>query len=182
LGAFRYYTPDSSGNEGALLVFDAFNRKLTSTLQLKTDPSALLMAPDGLTAYILNGAGTITYYDVLSGTADLTASTFASGSSAGYNASGQVYAHPDGTRLFWSSGGELQVFDLTTRKVTNRFSFGLPSTIAASAVMSMSQDGNRVYISDLLGDVVVLDTRYGRTLAKYNVGSGAAVFDGPPAN
>ena len=51
---------------------------------LKFVPAALLMAPDGLTAYILSNTGTITYYDVLSGTSDLTVSTYPPGSNAGY--------------------------------------------------------------------------------------------------
>jgi hypothetical protein len=178
--AVKYFSPDSSGNQGALLVFDAVSRTLTSTLLLKFAPTALLMAPDGLTAYLLSDTSTLTYYDVLSGTADLTVSTLTPGSSAGYNPFGQVYIHPDGSRLLWSAGGQLQIFDLTTRTVTKRFSFGLPSTVAAGAAMSMSQDGGRVYVSDVLGDVVILDTQYGNILLTYNTGASTATFGGPP--
>ena len=64
LYAVAYYAPDSAGNNGVLLVFDAVNRKLKSMLPLKYAPSALLMAPDGLTAYLLSSNGNITYYDV----------------------------------------------------------------------------------------------------------------------
>lgn len=99
--AFRLSSPDASGNSGLLVVFDATNRVVTSTMPLKYGPTAFLMAPDGLTAYLLSGGGQITYYDVLSGTADLSASTFTPGSSGGYNGVSNVFIHPDGTRLFW---------------------------------------------------------------------------------
>jgi hypothetical protein len=109
-GATAFYaasnhTADSSGNNGALLVFDVASQTLTSTLLLKYAPTALVMAPDGITAYLLSNTGMITYYDVLSGTADLSLSTYTPGIAGGYpGASSQVFIHPDGTRLFWNVG------------------------------------------------------------------------------
>ncbi|MEP7353937.1 MAG: hypothetical protein ABI824_11960 [Acidobacteriota bacterium] len=178
--AVKFFSPDASGNQGALVAFDAVNRKVTSTLLFKFQPVAILAAPDGYSLYLLNADSTITYYDILSGTADLTISTFTPGKSGGFNPAGQVYVHPDGTRLLWSSGGNLEVFDLTTRKVIHQFSFGLPSTIAASAAMTMSQDGNRVYISDSLGDVITMETDAGGILMTSNTGTATSVFGGPP--
>ena len=78
--AFRYSSPDSSGNNGALVVFDAVGRTVFSTFPLKNAPAALVMAPDGLTIYLLSSNGNLTYYDVFSGTADLTVSTVQPGS------------------------------------------------------------------------------------------------------
>jgi hypothetical protein len=184
--ALKYDSPDSAGNNGALLVFDAVDRTLTSTMLLKFVPTALLMAPDGLTAYILSNTGTITYYDVLSGTSDLTVSTYPPGSDAGYpGASSAVYIHPDGTRLFWNVGVYLTVFDLTTRQVTNQFNSGLPTTVGRT--FSLSQDGGRAYFSDQQGDVAILDTYYGTVLASFiagastsNAGAATSVFGGPP--
>jgi hypothetical protein len=168
-----YFTADASGNRGALLVYDAVNRKLTSTLPLKFSPQQLLMAPDGLTAYIIGSqSGTIAYYDVLSGTADLTVTRIPS-------FTGQVFIHPDGTRLFWDAG-QLEVFDLTTRKIVNEFKFGLPTTSATS--MQMSQDGSKVYVGNGLGAVVILDTRYGNVLGTFQSPGPAQVFGGPEAN
>jgi hypothetical protein len=168
-----YFTADASGNRGALLVYDAVNRKLTSTLPLKFSPQQLLMAPDGLTAYIIGSqSGTIAYYDVLSGTADLTVTRIPS-------FTGQVFIHPDGTRLFWDAG-QLEVFDLTTRKIVNEFKFGLPTTSATS--MQMSQDGSKVYVGNGLGAVVILDTRYGNALGTFQSPGPAQVFGGPEAN
>jgi hypothetical protein len=141
LEAVSYYSPDSAGNNGALLVFNAVSRTVTSTLLLKNAPGAIVIAPDGLTAYIMTSAG-VTYYDVLSGTADLTASTYTSGLGGGYGG-GPVFIHPDGTRLFWNTNYILNVFDLTTRRVTNLFNSGLPST--AGSAMTVSQDGARAY-------------------------------------
>jgi hypothetical protein len=179
LYAVSYYAADSSGNNGVLLVFDPAARTLTSTLPLKYAPTALLMAPDGLTAYLLSSGGMITYYDVLSGTADLSASTYPAGSNAGYpGTSSAVYIHPDGTRLFWVVGGNLVVFDLTARTVTNQFSSGIPTTV--SQTFSLSQDGWRAYFSDQQGDVAIIDTLNGNILATSNTGSGTAVFGGPP--
>jgi hypothetical protein len=174
---FKYLSPDSSGNNGALLVFDAVGRTVTSTVPLKYAPTALVMAPDGLTAYILSGNGMITYYDVLSGTADLSVSTYTPGMSGGYPGN-PVFIHPDGTRLFWNVNYLLEVFDLTTRQVTNQFNSGLPSTSAAS--MTMSQDGGRVYMSNGSGAVVIVDTQYGTVLNSYQRSSAVQVFGGPP--
>jgi WD40 repeat protein len=131
------------------------------------------MAPDGLTAYIIGSqSGTIAYYDVLSGTADLTVTRIPS-------FTGQVFIHPDGTRLFWDAG-QLEVFDLTTRKIVNEFKFGLPTTSATS--MQMSQDGSKVYVGNGLGAVVILDTRYGNVLGTFQSPGPAQVFGGPEAN
>jgi DNA-binding beta-propeller fold protein YncE len=172
--AIKYDSADSAGNNGALVVFNAASRTVTSTMLLKSTPYALVMARDGLTAYLLaTGAtgGTITYYDVLSGTADLTVSL------PNYNPFAPVFIHPDGTRLFWNTNAILNIFYLTTRQVITVTS-GLPST--ASPTFSMSQDGGRVYFSDQAGDVVVLDTIYGFTLASFNAGAAVSIFGGPP--
>ena len=125
LEAFQFFSPDSTGNSGALVAFDAVNRKVTSTLLLKNGPSALVMAPDGLTAYLLSNNGQITYYDVLSGTADLSVSTFTPGLAGGYpGSSANVFAHPDGTRLFWNVNTLLVAFDLNTHKIAYRTQLG----------------------------------------------------------
>jgi hypothetical protein len=177
--AFKYDSPDSAGNNGALVVFDAAGRTVTSTMLLKFTPTALLMAPDGSTAYLLSNTGTITYYDVLSGTADLTVSTYPPGSDAGYPGAGSaVFIHPDGTRLFWNVGVYLTVFDLTMRTVTNQFNSGLPTTVGRT--FSLSQDGGRAYFSDQLGDVAILQTYDGTVLTTYNTGAATSVFGGPP--
>jgi hypothetical protein len=178
--AVPFYSPDASGNNGALLVFDAVKHALTSTLLRQNGPVALLMAPDGLTLYLLessNSGVTITYYDVLSGTADLTVSTATPGVSAGIEG-GSIFIHPDGTRLFWNENYQFNVFDLTTRKVTQQFTSGLPST--AGPGMTMSQDGARAIFSDRAGDVVVLDTLNGTILASYNTGYPTSAYGGPP--
>ncbi len=177
LEAVKFFSPDSSGNKGALLVFDAVNRKVTATLLVKIYPAALVMAPDGLTAYLLGESGEITYYDVLSGTADLTLSTYTPGQSGGFPGSSQVFIHPDGTRLFWHIGAQLEVFDLTKHKVTYQFNSGLPST--SPVAMQMSQDGSNVWMNNALGKVVVLDTRYGNTVATFQGDPNSAIFPGP---
>jgi hypothetical protein len=177
LYAVRYYTPDSAGNNGALLVFDVASQTLTSTLLLKYAPAALVMAPDGLSAYLLSNGGMITYYDVFSGTADLSASTYTPGMNNGYPGSNaQVFIHPDGTRLFWGVGVYLEVFDLVTRQVTAQFNSGLPTT---SASMQMSQDGSTVWFADTLGNLSILDTRYGSILGMPTGSPQTAVYPGP---
>lgn len=178
LYAVGYYSPDASGNNGALVVFDAVNRKVTATLPLKYAPTALVMAPDGLTAYLLSNSGMITYYDVLSGTADLSASTYTPGLAGGYpGASSAVFIHPDGTRLFWNVGYMLTAFDLTTRKIAGYFNSGLPSTSGSS--IQMSQDGSTIWFANGPGNVVILDTRYGNILATYQTSPESAVYPGP---
>jgi hypothetical protein len=178
LYAVAYYTPDSAANNGVLLVFDVPTRKLRSMLPLKSAPSALLMAPDALTAYLLSSTGNITYYDVLSGTADLTVSTFTPGIAGGYGPPDQVFIHPDGTRLFWNYGPSLVVFDLTTHKIANQFNSGLPMG-SALASMQMSQDGSTMWFASALGSVVILDTRYGNILGTFQAMPNGAIFPGP---
>ncbi len=176
--AIRYDSPDSSGNNGALLVFDAANRTVTSTLPQKYGPTALVMAPDGSTLYILDTRGTLAYYDVLSGTADLSVSTFTPGE-AGGTFSGPIFIHPDGTRLFWLVDDAVSVFDLTKHKVTSHFSSGLPFT--SEVTMTMSQDGARVYLSNRAGAIVIMETKYGNILTKRNsTGQSSLVIGGPP--
>jgi hypothetical protein len=178
LEAVGFYTPDSAGNNGALLAFDAAGRTLTSTLPLKYTPSAIVASPDGLNAYILSQGGMLTYYDVLSGTADLSVSTYSPGLFGGYGGTGnKVFIHPDGTRLFWNINYLLDVFDLNSRQNTLLTS-GLPST--AGPAMWMSQDGGRVYFLDREGDLVVLDTQNGKILATFNIVGAGWFFGGPP--
>jgi len=50
---------------------------------------------------------------VLSGTADLSLSTFTPGQAGGYPGNGApVFIHPEGTRLFWNVGSQVEFFDL----------------------------------------------------------------------
>ncbi len=175
LEAVKFSSPDSAGNQGALLVFDAVGRKLTSTLLLKDRPIALVMAPDSYTAYLLDDAGNITYYDILSGTADLTLSTFTPGKPGGYSST-QVFIHPDGTRLFWNDGVQLSVFDLTIHKVTNVINSGLPTTSGAS--MQMSQDGATIWMANALGTVAVYDTRSANFLGTFTTDPESVVYPG----
>ena len=176
LEAVAFLSPDSAGNQGALLVFDAVNRKLTSTLLLKHGPIALVMAPDSYTAYMLDGSGAITYYDILSGTADLSLSTYTPGKPGGYGL-GQVFIHPDGTRLFWNNGTQLSVFDLTTHKLTAVVNSGLTTTLAAS--MQMSQDGATIWMANAAGTVAVFDTRAVQFLGTFTTDPGSALYPGP---
>lgn len=135
--AVGLFSPDANGNSGALLVFDAANRKLTSTFPLKYAPTAVVMAPDGYTVYLLASNGMLTYYDVLSGTADLSVSTYTPGLAGGYpGSSGQVFITPDGTRLYWNTNYLITGFDLTTRKIATTVNSGLPGTSGVNMQMS----------------------------------------------
>jgi hypothetical protein len=178
LEAFQFFSPDSAGNNGALISFDAVNRKVTSTLLLKTGPAALVMAPDGLTAYLLSNNGQITYYDVLSGTADLSVSTFTPGLAGGYpGSSANVFVHPDGTRLFWNTNALLVAFDLNTHKIAYQLSSGLPSTSPVS--MQMAQDGSTIWMTNGLGTVAVYDVRSGNIFGTFTTDPASAVYPGP---
>ncbi len=174
--AFSLPSPDSAGNTGGIAIFNAANRSLTSIFLMKFGPTAFLLSPDGLTAYLLDGGGRITYYDVFSGTADLTASTFTPGVNGGYSG-GEVFIHPDGTRLFWHLGPFIESFDLTTRKVTAQFNSGLPTTFASS--MLLSADGAAISISNGAGAAVVLDTRNGNILSTSQDTGAPLLFVGP---
>jgi hypothetical protein len=174
--ALRLSSPDASGNLGVLVIFDAVNRVVSSTFALKYAPETILMAPDGLTAYILSTGGEITYYDVLSGTADLSASTYTPGMNNGFSGVGNVFIHPDGTRLFWAVGPYMESFNLTTRMVTAQFNSGLPTTSAIT--LGLSQDGALATMSNGQGAAVVLDTQYGLIQAAIQFASPSQIFLG----
>jgi hypothetical protein len=176
--AVGFSSPDSSGNNGALLVFDAVNRVVTSTFLLKNAPVAMVIAPDSSTVYLLTNSGLLTYYDVLSGTADLSLSTYTPGMAGGYPGFGaQVFIHPDGTRLFWNVNYLLVVFDLTTHKIASVVNTGLPSTSATT--MQMSQDGSTLWLANAPGMVAAYDTRSAVVLATFTTSPGSTVYPGP---
>jgi hypothetical protein len=175
--AVKYFSPDASGNNGALVIYNAAARTVASTFALKYGPAAIVIAPDGLTVYLLSTGGELTYYDVLSGTADLSVSTYPPGQNGGYNGFGPAFVHPDGTRLLWNINYLLIEFNINSRTVT-QFNSGLPSTAAPG--MSMSQDGGQVFFYDAAGDIVCMDTTTGNILLSANVGSPISVFGGPP--
>jgi hypothetical protein len=160
--AVKYFSPDSSGNNGALVVFDAVNRVVKTTFPLRYAPAVMIMAPDELTIYLLSTGGEITYYDVLSGTADLSVSTFTPGLDNGYPGTGNAFVHADGTRLFWNVGPFLEVFDLTLRKGTSQFASGL--TTASAITLEVSQDGSIAIMANGQGSIILLDTLHGLVL------------------
>ena len=128
------------------MVLDAVNRVVKSTFPLKYQPTTALMAPDALTIYVLSGTtGELTYYDVLSSTADLSVNTYTPGVENGYTG-GNAFVHPDGTRLFWCLGLLLEVFDLTKRLVTSTFPSGLPNGPGVS--LQVSQDGSTALMAN----------------------------------
>jgi hypothetical protein len=179
--ALAFSAPDADGNNGALLIFDAVNRSFISWLPLKYAPATMLMAPDGLTAYLFSSSGMITYYDVLSGTADLSLSTYTAGKSGGYPGPGSaVFASPDGTKLYWNVGYDLSIFDLNSHTVTATVNSGLPGTSAAS--MQMTQDGNLIWFTDALGDVAVIDAHSGAIVGNIQKPAGPRLLLASPTN
>jgi hypothetical protein len=127
------------------------------------------MAPDGLTAYLLDDTGKLIFYDIFSGTADLVARTDTPGVASGYSSPGNIFIHPDGTRLFWNQNRVVYIYDLTTRKLIKSVTANLPTTAGASMVMS--PDGSTLTVYSGSGDVVVLDTHYANVVASYKTDS-----------
>ena len=68
----------------------------------------------------------------------------------------------------------LNVFDLTLHKVTQLLNSGLPTT--SGVAFTLSQDGNRAYMSNGAGNSAIMDTNFGNTLATENVGSFSLSF------
>jgi hypothetical protein len=176
--AIGYFSPDSAGNNGALVVFDAVNRRVSSTFPLKYAPSAILIAPDGLTVYLLAGNGQLTYYDVLSGTADLSLSTYTPGMAGGYPGNpAQVFITPDGTHLYWNVNYLIVAFDLTAHKISSTLNTGLPST--STSTMQMSQDGRRIWLTNTGGTVAVYDVPTNGLVGTFTTDPSSAVYAGP---
>jgi WD40 repeat protein len=176
--AVGFLSPDTSGNLGALAVFDAAGRKVTSTLLLKNAPSAILIAPDGYTVYLLSSNGMLTYYDVLSGTADLSVSTYTPGLAGGYpGSSAQVFLTPDGTHLYWNVNYLVVGFDLTTRKISSSVNSGLSSS--SQSTMYMAQDGLHIWLTSADGTVAVYDVPSGGVIATITADPLSAILIGP---
>jgi hypothetical protein len=176
--AVGFYSPDSSGNSGALVVFDAANRKVISTFPLKNAPAAALIAPDGYTIYLLSSNGMLTYYDVLSGTADLSVSTYTPGLAGGYPGSfAQVFLTPDGTHLYWNVNYLIVGFDLTTHKISSAVNTGLSST--SQSTMYMAQDGVRIWLTNTNGTVAVYEVASGGVSATLTSDPLSAISIGP---
>lgn len=174
--AVKFFSADSSGNNGALVVLDAVNRKVISTLPLKYAPAQMLKAPDGMTLYLLSATnGELTYYDVLSGTADLSLTTYTPGVGDGF--SGQAFISTDGTQLFWNTGYVLDVFDINSHAVVGQINSGLPSTSAVST--QMSQDGSTIWMENGAGTVAPYDVRSGVFLGTFTTDPGSVVYPGP---
>jgi hypothetical protein len=171
LYAVSRFPADTAGNRGALLVYDVAGRKLTATLPLNFAPTAVLMAPDGLTAYVA-GSGKVAYYDVLSGTAELIANMPYFG--------GGIFVSPDGTRLLFDQGRELGLFDLNMR-TSSSFSYQLPATATAVSV-HMAQDGSSVVVVDTQGNSTTIDARFGNVLSRAKSDVTAKEFPGPAVN
>ncbi|HEY6331106.1 MAG TPA: hypothetical protein VI756_17390 [Blastocatellia bacterium] len=176
--AVGFFSADSSGNLGALVVFDAVHRQVTSTFPLKNAPSAVLTAPDGYTIYLLSSNGMLTYYDVLSGTADLSVSTFTPGGAGGYPGSAaQVFLTPDGTHLYWNVNYLIVGFDLTARKISSSVNSGLSSS--SQSTMYMAQDGIHIWLTSADGTVAVYDVSSGGVIATFTADPQSAIYIGP---
>jgi hypothetical protein len=173
----REQDADATGDFAALRIFDADARTLKSTARLPlVQVDFAMMAPDGLTIYLIGkgslGREQITYYDVLSGTAEL--SVFAQEPLAGavglFNPLfplDKPQLHPDGNRLFIlhnfqvraasiDSAYAVSVFDLAQRKVASKF----PLTFANGGKgrkMELSQDGTQLTILSDKGEVQFMD-------------------------
>ena len=70
------------------------------------------------------------------------------------------------------------VFDLTTHKIVNQFNSGLPAS-SALASMRMSQDGSTMWFNNTLGNVVIMDTRYGSPTGGFQAMPFSSIFPGP---
>lgn len=156
----NYLNPDANGNRGAMLTIDTETRKVTTTLPMPNRPQSVLMAPDGLTAYIV-GDGKIAYYDLLSGTADLIANFPTVSSSPGQ------YIHPDGNRIFTLQSFPVyavSVFDVAQRKVINQFPIkfaGLPIKL------ELSQDGTTLTLLSNKDEVQNLNVVTGSVISSF---------------
>jgi hypothetical protein len=179
LYAAGFYKPDSSGNNGVLMVFDAVHRTLKSTFPLSIIPTNLIMAPDGLTAYLI-GSGKILYYDILSGTADLSATFPVNQTTFGNTIFGPVvFIHPDGTRLFFDNYGySLGTFDLTARKMTTNIPYTFPVGDGMGE-LQMSQDGSTITLLDRQGNISSYDTQYWNLTPVFSTNPMYAIFSGP---
>ncbi len=110
------------------------------------------------------GTKNIIYYDLLSGTADLTvtlpnADVF----------SGPYLIHPNGSRIYGQADDQVYVFDPQARKVVAKFQSGLaPGTFLLN--MQLSQDGLRLYGQSVTGDLVTLDAVTGYNYGSQNFG------------
>jgi hypothetical protein len=166
---------------GALVVFDAATRTVKNTVPFPFPPTGTLMAPDGSTLYVIGSGPTgryqILYYDVLSGTADLTVTLpFAD------NLFSPYAMHPNG-KIYGQNSGKVFVYDPQARKVVSKFDLGLAAN-RFLLNMQLSPDGRQLYALDdsvlktpaSPGNIYLLDAITGYNLGSLPIGGTANVF------
>lgn len=157
---------------GSLLVFDTAARKITNTLPLPFRPQGILISPDGSTVYVV-GDEKIAYYDLLSGTADLTASF--------PYFYGAPLIHPNGSRIYALQGDQVAVFDPQSRRTVATFKLGFAQPRDSGTMMQLSQDGLLLSIMSYQRDSVVLDavTGYNFGSEHFSLGAPGGLFVAP---
>ena len=124
------------------------------------------------------GTQKIIYYDLLSGTADLTV-TLPNADAF----TGPYLIHPNGARIYGQSGGgQVFVFDPQARKVVAKFNLGLGPFMFFQN-MQLSPDGGRLFLLDNAasqgkspGNIFLLDAVTGHNFGSLPIGGTAAIF------
>jgi len=186
------------GFEGAefgtatLHMYDTATRTLKKSLTLPFQPSDALMSPDGSTLYMIGlgpaGRIQILYYDLLSGTADLTVTLPSSVTfQAPYrmHPNGKIYGQATSFRAGDGLGG-VAVYDPQTRKIVSRFDVGLPFGLFINK-MEFSPDGLQLYVLDTAsiatanrpaapGNVYLMDAITGHNFGSLPIGGRSSLF------
>ncbi len=166
---------------GTFVVLDTAARTIKKTLAIPFAPEGILISPDGSTVYVIGpgAAGTknILYYDLLSGTADLTVTVpnpdvfF-----------GPYLIHPNGSRVYGQNGSQIFVFDPQARQVISKFKLGLAPGVFFQS-MQLSPDGLRIHLLDNaashgqpVNNIFVLDSVTGHNFGSLPIGGTASVF------
>lgn len=177
---------------GALVLYDTASYTVKSTLPLDFQPDAAFLSPNGSTIYLVGNAPAgnkqVVYYDLLSGTADLSVILrFPVTFQAPYrmHPNGRIYGQATSNRDGDGLGG-VAVYDPQARKIVSRFDFGLPFGLAIFN-MQFNSDGTQLYVLDNAaigpagrpaapGNVYLLDAITGYTAPSKPIGGTANLF------
>jgi YVTN family beta-propeller protein len=158
-----YPTQGSDAGQGTVTVIDTATRAITATIPVGTNPSEIVLSPDGSRAYVPNSlSNTVSVINVAT---DSVTATIATGTNPT-----RLALSPDGSRAYLVNTGSKTVSVIDT--ATNTTIRTLISRSGAKPVdVAMSPNGTTAYVADRNGQVLMIDLATNTVIAYADVSS-----------
>lgn len=136
----------ASRDSNTLSVIDTMTNEVTATVPMAGGPFGLDISSDGSRVYVANrsvGIVQVVDTEINKVISDISAS-----------AGGDVAVHPDGSMVYATAGGNINVIDAAANERIDSMTTALSNTWT----LDVHPDGSRVYFNNLGGWVGVMDT------------------------